>query len=229
MKSKSLFYISILLLGVHSQFLRFLHPQKAPKDHFNYSSYSSISTNENLESKTLSSKEPNQSVVYITKSGIVIKDSNLNKESRNTTKPRHKEISGLNSAVLVNGGNLTITGGKITTAVKDSDALVSTNKGSVKITDTEITSTGIKSSKGLSTSFKGKIEANNVKISTQGNSSAALSIEREGNIIATGCSLSTSGFESPLIKSKGNVTLIKTEGNAKESQAIEIKGKSSVT
>lgn len=153
MKSKSLFYISLLLILSNSQFLRFLHP---PKDHFNYSSYSSISTNENLESKTLSFKEQNQSVVYITKSGIVIKDSNLNKESGNTTKTRNKEISGLNSAVLVNGGNLTITGGKITTAVKDSDALVATNKGSVKITDTEITSTGIKSSKGLSTSFKEK-------------------------------------------------------------------------
>ena len=63
---------------------------------------------------------------------------------------------------------------------------------------------------GIHSTFKGKVEANNIKITTQGNSSAALSNEREGNIICNGCSLSTSGFESPLIKSKGNVTLIKT-------------------
>ena len=223
MTSKSLLHIFLLLLGVISQFLRFLHP---PKEPFNYSSYSSISTDENLEGKTLTSTAADQNVVYITKSGIVITNSNLNKESGNNTKARNRELSGVNSALLVNGGNLTMTGGTITTKIEEANALVVTNKGSINITDTEITSTGIKSSKGLSTSFKGKIEANNVKISTQGNSSAALSSGRgEGSIICTGCNLTTNGYESPLINSKGNVTISKTEGTAEQSQAIVMKGK----
>ena len=227
MTSKSLLHIFLLLLGVNSQFLRFLHP---PKEPFNYSSYSSVSTDENLEGKTLTSTAADQNVVYITKSGIVITNSNLNKESGNNTKARNRELSGVNSALLVNGGNLTMTGGTITTKIEEANALVVTNNGSIKITDTEITSTGSKSAIGIHSTFKGKVEANNIKITTQGNSSAALSTGRgEGSIICTGCNLTTNGYESPLINSKGNITISKTEGTATQSQAIVMKGKSEVT
>ena len=89
MKTKAIFLITVLIFGANSQFLRFLH---APKDSYDYSSYSSTSTNENLTGKTLSSTKADQSVVYITESGITITDSNLNKESGDSSKTHNSEF-----------------------------------------------------------------------------------------------------------------------------------------
>ena len=227
MKKNAIFYITLLIFGANSQFLRFLH---SPKDSYDYSSYSSTSTNENLTGKTLSSTKADQSVVYITKSGIKITDSNLNKESGDSSKTSNSEFYGVNSAVLVNGGELTISGGTITTSAKGANAIVATKKGNVTITDTEITSTGSGSARGLHSTYGGKIEATNVKISTKGKSSATLATDRgEGIVTCSGCTLSTAGAGSPLIYSTGDITVSKTEGSATGAQAVVIEGKNVVT
>ena len=125
MKTTTIFYITFLILGTNSQFLRFL---QSSKNSYDYSSYSSTSTNENLTGKTLLSKTSDQSVVYITKSGISITNSNLNKESGDSSKTENSEFYGVNAAVLVNGGNLEMTGGTIITAAKGANAVVATKK-----------------------------------------------------------------------------------------------------
>ena len=227
MKTKAIFIISLLILGANSQFLRFLH---APKDSYDYSSYSSTSTNENLTEKTLSSTKADQSVVYVTESGITITDSNLNKESGDSSKTHNSEFYGVNAAVLVNGGELTITGGKITTAAKGANAVVATKKGNVTITDTEINSTATGSARGLHSTHGGKIEATSVKISTTGKSCATLATDRgEGIVTCTECTLSTAGAGSPLIYSTGDITVSKTEGTATGAQAVVVEGKNVVT
>ena len=227
MKTKEIFLITVLIFGANSQFLRFLH---APKDSYDYSSYSSTSTNENLTGKTLSSTKADQSVVYITESGITITDSNLNKESGDSSKIHNSEFYGVNAAVLVNGGELTMTGGTITTAAKGANAVVATKKGNVTITDTEITSTGTRSARGLHSTHGGKIEATNVKISTTGGSSATLATDRgEGIVTCTECTLSTAGKGSPLIYSTWDITVSKTEGTATGAQAVVVEGKNVVT
>jgi hypothetical protein len=226
MKTKAIFIISLLILGANSQFLRFLH---APKDSYDYSSYSSTSTNENITGKTLSSTKADQSVVYVTESGITITDSNLNKESGDSSKTHNSEFYGVNAAVLVNGGELTITGGKITTAAKGANAVVATKKGNVTITDTEINSTATGSARGLHSTHGGKIEATNVKISTTGKSCATLATDRgEGIVTCTECTLSTAGAGSPLIYSTGDITISKTEGTATGAQAVVVEGKNVV-
>ena len=48
---------------------------------------------------------------------------------------------GLNAAILVQGGGLTMTGGTITTSAKTSNSLFATNGGTVTIQGTTITST----------------------------------------------------------------------------------------
>ena len=227
MKTKAIFIISLLILGANSQFLRFLH---APKDSYDYSSYSSTSTNENLTGKTLSSTKADQSVVYVTESGITITDSNLNKESGDSSMTHNSEFYGVNAAVLVNGGELTISGGKITTAAKGANAVVATRKGNVTITDTEINSTATGSARGLHSTHGGKIEATNVKISTTGKSCATLATDRgEGIVTCTECTLSTAGAGSPLIYSTGDITVSKTEGTATGAQAVVVEGKNVVT
>ena len=227
MKKTTIIFISFLILGTNSHFLRFL---QSFKNSYDYSSYSYISINENLSGKTLSSKTSDQSVVYITQSGISISDSNLNKESGDSSKTENSEFYGVNAAILVNGGGLTMTGGTITTAAKGANAIVATNNGNVKITGTEITSTSSGSARGLHATFGGKIEANNVKISTKGGSCATLATDRgEGTVSCTECTLSTAGAGSPLIYSTGDITVSKTTGTATGAQAVVIEGKNTAT
>ena len=227
MKKTTIIFISFLILGTNSQFLRFL---QSSKNSYDYSSYSYTSINENLSGKTLSSKASDQSVVYITQSGISISNSNLNKESGDSSKTENSEFYGVNAAVLVNGGGLTLTGGTITTAAKGANAIVATNNGNVKITGTEITSTSSGSARGLHATFGGKIEANNVKISTKGGSCATLATDRgEGTVSCTECTLSTAGAGSPLIYSTGDITVSKTTGTATGAQAVVIEGKNTAT
>ena len=227
MKKTTIIFISFLILGTNSHFLRFL---QSSKNSYDYSSYSYTSINENLSGKTLSSKTSDQSVVYITQSGISISDSNLNKESGDSSKTENSEFYGVNAAVLVNGGGLTLTGGTITTAAKGANAIVATNNGNVKITGTEITSTSSGSARGLHATFGGKIEANNVKISTKGGSCATLATDRgEGTVSCTECTLSTAGAGSPLIYSTGDITVSKTTGTATGAQAVVIEGKNTAT
>ena len=227
MNKTTILYFTLLLLGTNSQFLRFL---QSSRNSYDYSSYSCTSINENLSGKTLSSTNSDQSVVYITQSGINIINSNLNKASGDSSNTENSEFYGVNAAVLVNGGGLTMTDGTITTAAKGANAICATNNGKVTISGTTITSTGSGSARGLHATYGGKIEANKVNISTKGGSCATLATDRgEGTVTCTECTLSTAGAGSPLIYSTGDITISKTTGTATGAQAVVIEGKNTAT
>ena len=227
MNKTTILYFTLLLLGTNSQFLRFL---QSSRNSYDYSSYSCTSINENLSGKTLTSTTSDQSVVYITQSGINIINSNLNKASGDSSNTENSEFYGVNAAVLVNGGGLTMTDGTITTAAKGANAICVTNNGKVTISGTTITSTGSGSARGLHATYGGKIEANKVNISTKGGSCATLATDRgEGTVTCTECTLSTAGAGSPLIYSTGDITISKTTGTATGAQAVVIEGKNTAT
>ena len=131
----------LLLTMINSQFLRFLQ-QKSSTNSYDYSNYSAQSVNENLSSKTFESTTKDQSVVYITKTGITITNSILKKTSGDSSNTENSEFYGVNAAVLVQGGEVKITGGSINTSAKGANAICATNKGTVTISGTKITSTG---------------------------------------------------------------------------------------
>ena len=227
MNKTTILYFTLLLLGTNSQFLRFL---QSSRNSYDYSSYSCTSINENLSGKTLTSTTSDQSVVYITQSGINIINSNFNKASGDSSNTENSEFYGVNAAVLVNGGGLTMTDGTITTAAKGANAICATNNGKVTISGTTITSTGSGSARGLHATYGGKIEANKVNISTKGGSCATLATDRgEGTVTCTECTLSTAGAGSPLIYSTGDITISKTTGTATGAQAVVIEGKNTAT
>ena len=131
---------------INSKFLRSL---QSSSNTYNYDGYSAKSTNQDLSSATLSSETKDQSVVYITNSGITIADSTLTKESGDSSNTENSEFYGVNIAVLVQGGGVTITVGTISTKAKGANALCATNKGTVQISQTTITSKGESSSRGF--------------------------------------------------------------------------------
>ena len=201
-----------------------------PNSTYDYTNYKSTSTNTNISGQTLSSSTADQSVVYITQSGVTIADSNLNKESGDSSNTENSEFYGVHAAVLVNGGGLTMTGGTIKTAAKGANSLCATNGGKVTITGTKITSTGESSARGLHATYGGEINAENVEISSTGGSCANLATDRgEGTVICTGCTLSTAGAGSPLIYSTGIITVSGTTGTSTGAQAVVVEGKNTAS
>ena len=89
-----LFIISLLLFNSFNLKLTTKNP-------YDYSSYKYVSTNEDLTGKTLSSTESDQSVVYNTNVNFIsLKNSNINKESGDSSKIEDSELYGVNAAIL---------------------------------------------------------------------------------------------------------------------------------
>ena len=219
----------LLLTMINSQFLRFLQ-QKSSTNSYDYSNYSAQSVNENLSSKTLESTTKDQSVVYITKTGIAVTNSILKKTSGDSSNTENSEFYGVNAAVLVQGGEVKITGGSINTSAKGANAICATNKGTVTISGTKITSTGSGSARGLHSTYGGTIIGSNLEISTTGGSCATLATDRgEGKVSCTECSLSTAGAGSPLIYSTGEITINKSSGTATGAQMVVVEGKNTAS
>ena len=221
-------FIYILISGINSNFLRQLQSSKSD---FNYSNYNSIKSNEDLTGEKLSSSEVDQSVVYITNKGITIKDSSLIKESGNSSNIENSEFYGVNSAVLIQEGEATITGGEIVTKAQGANALCATNGGTVQISKTSIKSINTKQARGFLASYGGTIIANEVSILTQGESCASLATDRgRGQVTCTGCILMTEGLGSPLIYSTGTIIVNgKTSGTASGAQMVIVEGRNTVS
>ena len=220
MKNVSFLNILVLLiLGVNSS-----------NNNYNYSGYSAISTNTDLSGETLTSTTSDQSVVYITQTGKTISSSTLQKSSGDSGNTENSEFYGVNAAVLVQGGGVTITDGTITTAAKGANAVCATNGGTVTISGTTIESTASGSARGLHATYGGSITGNKVTISSTGGSCANLATDRgEGTVTCTECTLSTEGAGSPLIYSTGTITANSCTGTASGAQMVVVEGKNTAT
>ena len=221
---KNVFLICLLLLN--QNFIL------AENSSYDYSSYTATSVDTSLTSDNIACTTTGQSAVYITKSGITIKDTSITKSGdiASTDKTENSEFYGINAAVLVQGGSLTMTGGSISTSARGGNALVATNSGSVTISGTTITSTGSGSARGLHATYGGKITADSVTITTQSGSCATLATDRgEGTVSCTKCTLTTNGAGSPIVYSTGEITLSDSTGNSNAAQAVVVEGKNSAT
>lgn len=192
----------------------------------NYTGYKANVTDENVGSEELIATEIDQSVVYITQKNITFTEPNLNKASGDSSNIEDSEFYGVNAAVLVQGGEVSITGGKITTSARGGNAICATNKGKVTISGTKIISTAESSGRGLHATYGGQIDGVNVDISSVGVSCANLATDRgEGTVTCTECKLSTAGAGSPLIYSTGQITVNGTTGTATAAQTVVVEGK----
>ena len=124
---KNVFLICLLLLNQNFIF--------AENSSYDYSSYTATSVDTSLTSDNIACTTTGQSAVYITKSGITIIDTTITKSGdiASNDKTENSEFYGVNAAVLVQGGSLTMTGGSISTSARGANALVATNSGSVTI------------------------------------------------------------------------------------------------
>ena len=198
---------------------------------YNYTSYSSIYKNENISGTYITSTSARESILYVTSTGITITNANLDKMIGDLADKdiKDSEFYGVNAAVLVNGGEVTITKSLIATRVKGSNAVCATNSGTVTISDATVTTSGTASSRGLYATYGGTITASGVTISTMWKSCATLSTDRGGGTVScTGCTLSTMDSGSPFIYSGGTTSIITvsgTTGRQSASQCVVVEGK----
>ena len=193
-----LFIISLLLFNSFNLKLTTKNP-------YDYSSYKYVSTNEDLTDMTLSSTESDQSVVYNTNVNFIsLKNSNINKESGDSSKIEDSELYGVNAAILNQEGNINIVGGQITSKPKGSVGLFLTNGANGVIKEMSITTSG-DSSSGIVSTYDGIVNAQIVTINTNGANSHALSVNEKGLRILCEdrCTLNTKGQGSHLIYLKG--------------------------
>ena len=224
-----LIFFLLSILHVNTNFLRYLQPG-SNTNNYDYSTITAVSTDQSLSNADLSSTTSDQSVVYITTSGLTITDSTLTKSSGDSSNTENSEFYGVNAAVLVQGGEVSITGGNINTNAKGANAICATNDGKVTISGTTIKSTGDSSARGLHATYGGSITATGVSISSTGGSCATLATDRgEGTVSCTNCELSTAGSGSPLIYSTGDITVSKTTGTSTGAQAVVVEGKNTAT
>ena len=197
------------------------------KSEYDYSNYQAVEYDTNLKDQTVTSTKVDESALYINGTEkVTVENSNINKESGDSSKIENSEFFGVNAAILVQGGNLEMTGGTINTKVKGGNALVATNDAQVTIKDTKIESTGERSARGLHATYGGNISGESVTINTEGGSCATLATDRgEGVVSCTQCTLSTKGKGSPLIYSTGKITIDNTKGTSEGAQAVVIEGK----
>ena len=216
-------FLLILTLLLFNQ----ISPKFTRKSEYDYSSYKSVSHNQNLSSQQVTSSSTDESAVYIDGSDkITVTDSTITKESGNSSNIENSEFYGVNAAVLVQGGNLEITRGEIITKDQGGNSIVATNDGQVKVTGTVITSTGTRSARGLHATYGGNIVGEDVTINTVGGSCATLATDRgEGVVSCKNCNLSTKGAGSPIIYSTGNIKIEGSTGNSEGAQAVVIEGK----
>jgi hypothetical protein len=152
------------------------------KSSYDYSNYKYISKDENLSEKTLSSTNPDESVVYATNSveSVIIQNSNINKESGDSSKIEDSEKYGVNSAILSQGCNIiTITGGQITSKAKGASGLFLTNEANGVASNMNITTSG-ESSCGLVSTYGSVITAQTLTVTTNGDFSHATSVNEQG-------------------------------------------------
>ena len=206
-------------------------PAPSGNNTYNYTDYKAVSIDTYLTSEdTITSENADESAAYITKSGIKFEGANLIKESGESSDIENSEFYGVNAAVLVQGGELNINGGSITTKAKGGNALCATNHGKVTLTNTVIKSTAERSARGLHSTYGGEIIGTSLTISSTGDSCATLATDRgEGTVECNNCKLTTGGKGSPVIYSTGQITISNTEGTATYSQMVVVEGKNTAT
>ena len=77
------------------------------KSEYDYSNYQAVEYDTNLKDQTVTSTKVDESALYINGTEkVTVENSNINKESGDSSKIENSEFYGVNAAILVQGGNL---------------------------------------------------------------------------------------------------------------------------
>lgn len=145
--------------------------------------------------------------------------------SGNTTSTDGSSFYGIDAAVLdYNGGDITISGGTITTTGQGGNDVFSYGTGTVTISNATVTASGA-NGHGLYAAGGGTMVVNNVTASSTGASGSIVATDKGGGTITiNGGTYSASGQRSAGIYSTGTVTANNATFSAANAEAVVVEG-----
>jgi len=190
-----------------------------------------FSTATTESSQTYASTKADENAVRVEGGATVaLSDPTVNK-SGDSSDTNNSDFYGMNAGILVrDSGQLTLTGGNVTTAAAGGNGIFVYNTGSTATVSGTTIRTSSNNSGGIEVAGGGTLTAANLDIVTQGGSSAAIRSDRGGGTLTVDQgTYATNGVGSPAVYSTANVTVSNATLTANQSEAVVIEGANSVT
>jgi len=195
------------------------------------SSANTISKNGSYTDLSYNSTTDDENALRIDNAEVTFNSITVDKSDGKSSNTEDGDFYGLNAALLAtNGANITIKNSKINSSAQNGNGVFSYGKGTVvNISDSKITTTSDNSG-GIQTTGGGTTNASNLTIVTNGNSAAAIRSDRGGGTVnVNGGNYTSNGYNSPTVYSTANITVSNSKLTAKNSEALVIEGKNSIT
>ena len=195
------------------------------------SSATTITEDGTYSGTTYTSTGDDENALRIDGATVTLDSITVNKSAGSSSNTENGDFYGVNAALLAtDGADVTIKNAEITSSAQNGNGVFSYGSGTtVTISDSTIATTADNSG-GIQTTGGGTTNASNLRVTTEGNSSAAIRSDRGGGTVnVSGGTYTSSGYNSPAVYSTATITIENATLTAKNSEALVIEGKNSIT
>ena len=177
---------------------------------------------------TLDSTGKDENVIWVTDGTVTLSDSNLSRNSSESTGGDSASFYGTGSAVLATGGTVKVDRCVIETDAAGAAGVFAYGNGVAYVSDCTVT-TKQGTSGGIHVAGGGTLYASNLTVVTDGGSAAAIRSDRGGGtMIVNGGSYTANGSGSPAVYVTADITVSDADLTATGSEALCLEGRNSV-
>ena len=194
-----------------------------------YTAVNQFSEDAKISGETITSTDTDESAVLVEDGASVsISDSDISRDSDDSTGGDNSSFYGVGAAVLATDGTTYISDSTITTDSSGGAGAFAYGDGTIYIADTTIT-TGQDTSGGIHAAGGGTLYAWDLDVETQGNSSAAIRSDRGGGtMVIDGGTYIANGTGSPAVYCTADIAVNNATLAATNSEGICIEGLNSL-
>lgn len=197
----------------------------------NGTSANTIEEDGSYTGKTYTSIGDDENALRIDGATVTLENVSIEKSNGATSNTENGDFYGQNAGLLaLNGAQVTIQNAVVNTAAQNGNGIFSYGEGTAVYIADSVINTTADNSGGIQTTGGGTTYASNLTIETEGSSSAAIRSDRGGGVVVVeGGSYISKGYNSPAVYSTADITIKGAELIAKNSEALVVEGKNSIT
>lgn len=197
----------------------------------NGTSANTVDSDTEISDEKYTSSGDDENALRIDGAKVTLKGVTAEKSGGSSSNTENGDFYGQNAAVLaLNGANVTIRNGSVTTDAVNGNGIFSYGSGTVVNIYGTVIRTSERNSGGIQTTGGGTTNAYDLDIETQGASSAAIRSDRGGGEVnVDGGTYVTNGTGSPAVYSTADIEVENAVLTANASEAIVVEGKNSVS
>jgi hypothetical protein len=194
-----------------------------------YDSVNEYSEDDTVEDATIESTGADENAVLVTNGAkLSISDSEINRESDQSTGGDNSSFYGVGAAILAADGTAYIKNSSITTDAAGGAGIFAYGDSTIYVADTDIT-TQQNTSGGIHAAGGGSLYAWNLNVETNGESAAAIRSDRGGGtMVVDGGTYTSNGIGSPAVYCTADIAINDAELTATGSEAVCIEGLNSL-